>query len=102
MRGMKWGTVDSACEAFVQNVPAQPRVQTSCCILRHGIHVAPHIQLQLHCLYRDRTQFQFQFQTSITTNDATPQTSITTNDDGLTFILQIILKMVARVKNQPN
>ena len=51
MRGMKWGTVDRACQAFVQNVPAKPRVQTNCCILRHGIHVAPHIQLQLHCLY---------------------------------------------------
>ena len=59
MWGMKWGTIDSACEAFVQNVPAQPRVQTSYCVLRHGIHVAPHIQMQLHCLYRDRTQFQF-------------------------------------------
>ena len=51
MRGMKWGTVDRACQAFVQNVPANPRVQTNYCVLRHVIHVAPHIQLQLHCLY---------------------------------------------------
>ena len=37
-------------------------------------------------------------------NDATPQTlsvAINTND-GLAFILQLIIKMVVRVKNQPN
>ena len=51
MQGMKWGTIDRACQAFVQNVPAKPHVQTNYCVLRHGIHVAPHIQLQLHCLY---------------------------------------------------
>ena len=74
MGGMKRGTVDRACETFVQTVPAKPRVQTNCCILRHGIHVAPHIQLQLHCLYtahsksvagdKDTTFFSW---------DATPQ-----------------------------